>query len=79
MKANSVEERIAHILHALRTPVSTVLLWESVLRRPCDRALVDQALDAIRASALAQAALIEELGATISTAIHQARHEPPRG
>ena len=75
MKASSLDERIAHILHALRTPVSTVLLWESVLRRPCDRELVTQALDAIRASALAQASLIEELGVAISTAVHEARHE----
>ncbi len=79
MKANTVDERIAHILHALRTPVSTVLLWESVLRRPCDRALVDQALDAIRASALAQASLIEELGVAIPAAVHDARREHVRG
>jgi hypothetical protein len=56
-----------------------VLLWESVLRRPCDRALVDQALDAIRASALAQASLIEELGVAISAAVHDARREHVRG
>lgn len=75
MKVNPVDERISHILHALRTPVSTVLLWESVLRRPCDRDLVNQALDAIRASALAQASLIEELGVAISMAVREARHE----
>ena len=62
------DAEIARLLHALRSPVSTVLIWESVLRRSTDDRVRTRGLDAIRACALAQSSLIDKLVAAIRDA-----------
>jgi signal transduction histidine kinase/ActR/RegA family two-component response regulator len=55
------DEFLATVSHELRAPVSTMLLWERVLREHHDPASRAQALDAIRQSALAQSRLVGDL------------------
>ncbi len=55
------DEFIAVVSHELRAPVTTMLLWEKVLRDQHDPAVRAQALDAIRQSALAQSRLVGDL------------------
>jgi signal transduction histidine kinase len=52
---------VAQLTHDLRDPLSTILMWEQVLRLTEDPAMRERALDAIRDSARAQAAIIDEL------------------
>jgi signal transduction histidine kinase/CheY-like chemotaxis protein len=54
-------EFIAIVSHELRAPVTTMLLWEKILREQTDPAARSQALDAIRESALAQSRLVGDL------------------
>ena len=65
MAQPTCDGEIARLLHALRSPVSTVLIWESVIRRSTDDKLRARGLDAIRACALAQSSLLDELAAAI--------------
>jgi signal transduction histidine kinase/ActR/RegA family two-component response regulator len=55
------DEFLATVSHELRAPVTTMLLWERVLREHHDPATRAQALDAIRQSALAQSRLVGDL------------------
>jgi signal transduction histidine kinase/ActR/RegA family two-component response regulator len=55
------DEFLATVSHELRAPVTTMLLWERVLREHHDPASRAQALDAIRQSALAQSRLVGDL------------------
>lgn len=61
--ANLRKDRfLAAVSHELRTPVTTMLLWDKVLRDDAsDAPLRAQALDAIHDSALAQARLVGDL------------------
>jgi signal transduction histidine kinase/ActR/RegA family two-component response regulator len=53
---------LATVSHELRAPLTTMLLWEKVLREGAvDEAARNQALDAIRQSATAQARLVADL------------------
>jgi signal transduction histidine kinase/CheY-like chemotaxis protein len=53
---------LATVSHELRAPLTTMLLWEKVLREnPGDDAAREQALDAIHQCALAQARLVTDL------------------
>lgn len=53
---------LAIVSHELRTPVATMLMWEQMLRAHADDPqLRARALDAIRASALAQSRLVADL------------------
>ena len=62
-QASRLKDRfIAAAAHELRAPVTTMLLWEKVLRDPTsDDALRAQALDAIHQSAQAQSRLVGDL------------------
>lgn len=55
------DEFIAIVSHELRAPVTTMLLWEKILREQNDPGARSQALDAIRQSALAQSRLVGDL------------------
>ncbi len=55
------DEFIARASHELRAPLTTMLLWEKVLREPTDASTRAQALDAIRQSALAQSQIVGDL------------------
>jgi len=53
---------LAVVSHELRTPVATLMMWEQMLRAHADDPqLRSRALDAIRASAVAQSRLIADL------------------
>ena len=53
---------LAMVSHELRTPVATLLMWEQMLRGHADDAQLRlRALDAIRASAVAQSRLVADL------------------
>lgn len=61
-QANRLKDQfLASVSHELRAPVTTMLLWERVLREQHDSALRAQALDAIRQSAQAQSRLVGDL------------------
>ncbi len=49
---------IARIAHELRSPVATLLLWETILRGTLDDEVRGQALDAIRRCAQSQESLV---------------------
>ncbi len=56
------DQFLATVSHELRTPVTTMLLWEKILRDAVsDAPLRAQALDAIHDSAVAQARLVGDL------------------
>lgn len=56
------DQFLAAVSHELRTPVTTMLLWDKVLRdATSDAPLRAQALDAIHDSAIAQARLVGDL------------------
>jgi signal transduction histidine kinase/CheY-like chemotaxis protein len=56
------DEFLAAVSHELRAPLTTLLLWEKVLREHCeDEATRDQALDAIHQSAVAQERMVTDL------------------
>ena len=61
-RANRIkDEFLAVVSHELRSPVTTMLLWEKILREQTDPIIRQQALDAIRQSALAQSRLVGDL------------------
>ena len=63
------DQLLTAISHDLRAPMSTILLWERVLRDRIDEVEIRQrALDAIRESATAQTRVISELGDVSSVA-----------
>ena len=63
------EQLLTAISHDLRAPMSTILLWERVLRDRIDEVDIRQrALDAIRESATVQTRVISELGDVSSVA-----------
>jgi K+-sensing histidine kinase KdpD len=56
------EQALSAVSHDLRGPISTILLWERILRHPYDPGDArERALDAIRESATVQSKLIAEL------------------
>lgn len=63
MRANMMKDQLLMaVSHDLRAPLSTILLWERILRdRVDDPAVREQALDAIRESTKAQSDLIGDL------------------
>ncbi|HEY5928204.1 MAG TPA: ATP-binding protein [Kofleriaceae bacterium] len=62
-RAHRVKDQVlAAVSHELRAPVTTLMLWERVLRDPmADTAARLQALDAIRQSATAQSRIVADL------------------
>ncbi len=62
-QASRLKDRfLATVSHELRAPLTTLLLWEQVLRdETADAALHAQALDAIHQSAVAQSRLVGDL------------------
>jgi signal transduction histidine kinase/ActR/RegA family two-component response regulator len=62
-QAHRVKDQVlAAVSHELRAPVTTMMLWERVLRDPmADAAARVQALDAIQQSALAQSRIVADL------------------
>jgi signal transduction histidine kinase len=52
---------VSALAHELREPLSTILLWEQILRASNDPAILGQALDAIRDAARAQDRVIARL------------------
>jgi signal transduction histidine kinase len=52
---------VAELAHELRESLSTIMLWEQILRLSDDPALRQQAVDAIRDSAIEQAKVIDAL------------------
>lgn len=63
MRANMMKDQLLMaVSHDLRAPLSTILLWERILRERVEDAQVrEQALDAIRESTKAQSDLIGDL------------------
>jgi signal transduction histidine kinase/ActR/RegA family two-component response regulator len=62
MYAGSRDRFLASVSHELRAPITTVLLWEKVLRdAPDDVELRTRGLDAIQQSATTQARLVDDL------------------
>jgi signal transduction histidine kinase/ActR/RegA family two-component response regulator len=56
------DQVLAAVSHELRSPVTTMMLWERVLRDPsADTAAREQALDAIHQSANAQSRIVADL------------------
>jgi signal transduction histidine kinase/ActR/RegA family two-component response regulator len=55
------DQFLAVVSHELRAPLTTMLLWEKVLRETADVAMRAQALDAIHESALSQSRLVDDL------------------
>lgn len=55
------DDLISRIAHDLVAPLTTMLLWEGVLRDPLDERMRAQALAAIRESALDQSRVVSEL------------------
>ncbi len=53
--------KIAKLAHELRDPLSTIMLWEQLMRLSDDPQLRARGLDAIRECAQAQARVIDEL------------------
>jgi signal transduction histidine kinase len=49
------------LVHELRESLTTILLWEQILRTSDDAAIRARAIDAIRESAHAQARLLERM------------------
>lgn len=49
------------LAHQLRDPLSTIMLWEQLMRLSDDPEVRSRGLDAIRDCALAQSQLIDEL------------------
>jgi signal transduction histidine kinase len=56
-------QSIAELAHELRESLSTIMLWEQILRASDDAKLRVQALDAIRDCAREQARVIDRLTA----------------
>jgi signal transduction histidine kinase/CheY-like chemotaxis protein len=61
--ANAMKDRfLAAVSHELRTPITTMLLWEKILRDPSSSAALQAtAIDAIHQSAETQARLVDDL------------------
>lgn len=55
------DELIGRIAHELRSPVATLLLWETILRSAAEDGLRGQALDAIRRCAQTQESLVSAM------------------
>jgi signal transduction histidine kinase/ActR/RegA family two-component response regulator len=55
------DQFIASLSHELRAPITTLLLWEKVLRDDPDPQLRERALDAIHQSAMSQSSLVADL------------------
>ncbi|HEY5946923.1 MAG TPA: ATP-binding protein [Kofleriaceae bacterium] len=55
------DQFLAAVSHELRAPLTTIVLWESVLRTETDPVLRAKALDVIRQSALGQSRLVADL------------------
>jgi K+-sensing histidine kinase KdpD len=56
------EQALSAVSHELRGPISTILLWERILRNPAEQVDArERALDAIRESATMQSNMIAEL------------------
>jgi len=74
-RANQLrDEFLAVVSHELRSPITSILLWEQVLRGPAlDAETFASALDAIRESAAGQALLINDL-LDVSRAINGKLH-----
>jgi CheY-like chemotaxis protein/nitrogen-specific signal transduction histidine kinase len=62
-QANLSKDRfLAAVSHELRAPITTILLWERILRDPSSSPMLqDRAMDAIHQSTETQARLVEEL------------------
>ncbi|HUS29750.1 MAG TPA: ATP-binding protein [Kofleriaceae bacterium] len=61
-QANRLKDQfLATLSHELRAPLTTMLLWEKLLRDDPQEPIRTQALDAIRQSALAQARMVGDL------------------
>jgi CheY-like chemotaxis protein len=62
-QANAMKDRfLAAVSHELRAPLTTILLWERILRDPSSSPMLrDRAMDAIHQSTQTQARLVEEL------------------
>ena len=62
-QANAMKDRfLAAVSHELRAPLTTILLWERILRDPSSSSMLrDRAMDAIHQSTQTQARLVEEL------------------
>jgi hypothetical protein len=54
-------QSISELAHELRESLSTIMLWEQILRASDDPHVRTQAIDAIRDCAYAQARVIDEL------------------
>lgn len=52
---------VAELAHELRDSLTTIMLWEQILRVSDDAAVRARAIDAIRDSAQAQARVIERI------------------
>lgn len=54
-------QSVSELAHELRESLSTIMLWEQILRVSDDAQVRAQAIDAIRECAKAQALVIDEL------------------
>ena len=59
---------IAKLAHQLRDPLSTIMLWEQLMRVTDDPEVRARGLDAIRDCAQAQAEVIDELARAVRRA-----------
>ncbi len=64
---------ISKLAHQLRDPLSTIMLWEQLMRATDDPEVRARGLDAIRDCAQAQAQVIDELALAVRGASRASR------